>query len=557
MKSKLFILTKMLMNSGAGWSMKGEDKKKKKTNKVVTLFLIFVVIPLILTLGFLSFYLTLIFKGSVSENSSLILGLGISAMTMFFFGLIMIPGIFYYAEDIEYLLPLPVSGSVIVNSKLFSTWIWENLTAVFICLPIFIGFAIASPPDFLFYLISIIILFTISIVPMLYGIIINMLMMRFTPFGKNKDTFSKVSSILTTVFSIYICVNLLNIMNLDNDGLIKILVTSDNSISNVLLTIFPQIEYAVKAMYYGSILDLLIYLGITAVWIIIYLIVAKLFYFSGLLRLTERFGHKKHLFKSKKILKENRIRIFHSSTLALIKKEWTNLVQNPTFFSACISSNFIIPMIIFFLPYTQFGINISYHINNLYLFQLKNDYILFLMIIAGVGAVSTGMNYISSTSISREGHDFMFLKYMPVKLNRIVFAKTIISILIGSLSTIAIDLFLFKFLKFPVEILAQGLSLGLSLSILISLIGLLIDIYNPILNWTEEHKAVKENFNGILTLFLCILIPVVYYFILKLVKFPIEFAIFGLFLITLIFAYSIYLYLISNMENLINRLEEF
>lgn len=60
MKRDSRILASALMKTGTGLSSNGDSNKKKRTNKVVIMFLFFILIPVMFAFGFLAFYLTML-----------------------------------------------------------------------------------------------------------------------------------------------------------------------------------------------------------------------------------------------------------------------------------------------------------------------------------------------------------------------------------------------------------------------------------------------------------------------------------------------------------------
>lgn len=500
--NQLLTMIKMLMLTGAGWSAKGDNKKKKKTNIVAILFLIFIVIPLALALGFISFYMAYLLDGRDSVVNVISLAIGISGITMLFFGILMIPSVFYFSDDINYLLPMPIKSINIINSKLFTTWIWENLTSVFVFLPMMIGFAIGTKVQWYYWLYGIVIMFTLSIIPMLYGIILNILLIRFTSFGKNKSLLSYVMSTFSILFSVAISIYLLNNLYSGTGNIFYTLAISSQSLASIINKFFPFVTFASNAMVYGSFIDFAKYILLIIVFFTIYYICAKLFYYEGVLKLTSRSNNGKNITDKAIKKKLKRRHIFDS----LVRKEIINLFINPSFFSGCISSNFIIPAIFLFIPHTALWSNIERYLYQAISYVHRDAYL--TIFILGIALFTSGMNYISFTAISREGSDYQAMKYLPIEYEQQVFAKIAASFII-SMITFSISIGIFSYyVEVNIFYLVMSIIVGILMIFFMSELGLLVDLYNPTVLWDDDSKAVKQNFNGMIGIFLSIIIVI-------------------------------------------------
>lgn len=487
------ILASVLMKIGTGLSSRGDSRKKKKTNKVVMLFIFFILIPVIFTFGFLAFYLTDLKPCEGVQENVMQLGMCIAGSTMLFFGLLMVPGIFYYSDDIEYLLPFPIREDSMINVKLLIMYISENLTAVIVFMPILIGSFIAFCSNwFLYWLIGIFVALTLSIVPMLYGVIIVVVLVRFTPFGKDKKKLSILMSCFSIFLSVFITIAIIEYMFTGEDVFVS-MILPNNAFVNTIQTIFPHFKYGAKAMVEGDIIYLLPYIGYIIFIFAVYRSVIRFYYSKGLQKVLSGSG-KVHTLSESDIISKSLIKypITH-----LIKKEFINLFHNPTFFSSCIATNLMFPVFLYFMDNTfvyeevRKVVNIS-NINGSF------DFIILVSLIV-VFIVPCGMNYISSTSISREGVDFMALRYLPINTSSIIISKMLSSLTI-TLFTFLLCIFILIFkwgLNISLGIILEAILYGIIISGFLSELGIFIDAYNPTILWTEPQKAVKENFNGV------------------------------------------------------------
>lgn len=496
---ELAILTKLFASMGTGWSSKGSTKDKLKTNKVAIAFLILVAIPIAFTLGLLSYYMTLILKPLGREIIVLQLGISISCLFMFFFGLMMIPATFYFSEDVQSLMSLPVHSHNVFIAKLINTYFWENMTSFFVFIPVMIGYSLVVKPPLYFYIGGLITMLFTSVIPIAYGIIISMILISVPMLGKNKRIISYISSGLSTLVAIAISVYLISEMLLGSDLMVSFVVSAAKFIS-LFNKIFPVIiTESSLYMVSGNIVYILKYMFVNLLVIVSYVVFARMFYRKGLLNLSKNSSHTKKHFENEDIKRCKQ----HDAASSIIKKDIITLFHNPSYFSGCISPSFILPLMFVILSFT----NVRDAIMRYERLALEQDITAIISIIIVIsGIVNGGLNYISSTSISREGPDFKVMKYIPVPAEEQVLAKLrvgiLFSILFYGMSLFSVNLVV----PLNNKMFLPSFLLGLAGLIALNLIGIWLDLYNPTLVWLDESKAVKQNFNGMIIIILSIVL---------------------------------------------------
>lgn len=503
----LKTLIRMFLYNGAGYSSKGDSEKKKKKNKIVLGFLLFVYIPICVMFGLLAYYLTAIKPCDAIQMNILLLGMCMAGAVMLFFGLMMIPSIFYFSDDIKYLLPMPIKGHEIAHAKLISTWVWENITAASVFLPFMIGTFIAYPKNGItFWMFGLIALLTLSIIPTLIGIIVNVLLIRFTPFGYNRKLISYANSFISIFVCMSISVLIINSIFSDSMEFLVAIITNNNMFSQAINVVMPHLQYAAKFMVYGEWINIVYYLAWITLFLVVYNFLIKKCYFSGLLKLSN--DTKKKKIDDKHILRKIKKR---PVLITFIRKEFIVLFNNSSFFISCISCNLILPIILLFInggPFHKFLINALNMLSTSY----YNKIMLIVLIILAI--IPAGMNYIAATSISREGSDMYAIKYYPITYASFIEAKYIVAFLISFISYLLTILALLLLgITFSFSSFLLGTFCGGSCVLFLIALGIFIDLYNPTLIWTEEEKAVKENFNGIIVLIVAVLLCLFFGFV--------------------------------------------
>ena len=97
--------------------------------------------------------------------------------------------------------------------------------------------------------------------------------------------------------------------------------------------------------------------------------------------------------------------------------------------------------------------------------------------------------------ISREGQQLFVKKYLPVSYKQQLIAKILPGFILGYVSVLIMVLLAVFMFKMPIWLGLLILLVGWLPVLFTCLTGLLIDVYNPKLDWDSEQKAVKQNVN--------------------------------------------------------------
>ena len=167
MISNCLNLTKLFMKSLQMGKVTG------KKNKVIFGFLLasvalFIFLPFILFFGIFMFSMT----EQLNEVGYASIGLEMMcflvAIFTFVFSFSVILNQFYFSEDIPSILPLPLKPEEIVISKFTSCFLAENVMEFLMLLVGVIGYGIAVNAPIGNYILSLIGIFTLPIIPMVY-----------------------------------------------------------------------------------------------------------------------------------------------------------------------------------------------------------------------------------------------------------------------------------------------------------------------------------------------------------------------------------------------------
>jgi ABC-2 type transport system permease protein len=514
MRNNMWILTKLFLKNG--YDSLGKGKKKAIPGAI----LIVIVMALMITSIGIPFglfigvsYDTLAPMGQ--EGAILGFILTLICMTIFIFGIFYVLTIFYFSKDVEFLLPLPLNPYEIVGAKLITVIIYEYLTEVVLLAPALIVYGIKSNAGILFYLYSIIIFLIVPIIPIVIAAIIDMIIMRFTNIGKHRDKLRVIGG----VFALFVGVGINMVMQRttssfgSDEEMIQSLLTDKNSLLSSVSRLFPSAKFAAMSLAEATTLkgvqNFILFVIITVVFIGIFFILAQGLYFKGVIGGSETYSKRKKLTSS-----EFEREITQSSSVkAYITKELRLLVRTPAYFINCVIMNFLWPVFIIIPLATQDDVlkNIG---SVSKVFENKEIYGLVLGITFAISIFISASNGITATSISREGGNIFVSKYLPIAYRDQLIAKVLTGVILSGAGLIIILGIAMAIMKPPVYLMVLMLMVALTGIFFTALTGIYIDLKFPKLNWDNEQKAVKQNFNFVINMFFGIIVAILFIFIM-------------------------------------------
>lgn len=489
---KYFALTLVTIKSSLGAG--GTDAKKRRTTIILYAILLLAFVP---TAGLVY----LLFQGAFTAfkqidqaGSILALALSVTSLVTFVFSIFIIPSIFYFSKDGEILLSLPLRAETIFASKFTVCLLFEYAFTLFIGVPAFVAYMTTTSIPLTSFIFAIIILLLLPMYPLVLSSIIVMLIMRFVPFFKNRDRFNMIAGFASVVIAISFNLVFTRLSDATNaNSIISSLTSGHNSLINILSYSIPGVPFAARAFISGDVFQLLVFILITVIALCICLFLGKLLYFKGLIGFSETSAHRK------KISERDMDKLSHQKNriLTYAAKELKTIIRTPIFLMNSISSAVIFPVIIIVLPMFEGNSFSSSGIPDSISTLLQGFWP--YMIIAGVvlGIFFGNLNMISSTCVSREGSNVMFMKYIPMPLKDQLHAKTLAGISVSILSLLLMMIaihFLVPFVPLPMLLLVFVVSL-LS-TIMANYIGLYIDMLHPKLVWANESAAMKQNMSS-------------------------------------------------------------
>ena len=498
--SNYLALTKVFLKN-IKMSKNNNQRAKIIFNILIVFTILFIIIPFLLISAIFVYQTTIELKDINYESIGLKLMCYIVSIFTFIFSFPVILNELYFSNDIEKLLPLPIKPVELVFSKFTSCFIVENSIQILLIIVSILSYVAALNLNISHILISLVQIISLPIIPMVYTSIISLIIMNFTKHIKNKENIKKISSVLVVFLFImfFFLVGMLKDFNFQT--YIENFAQGNHKFFDLMNIIFPHIDLFAKTITNKDLLSLIIYIGLNAIYLIVFLLLAKFIYFNSVIGLSSKDTKTKN--NSTKLLNNIKSK---SQLKSYIDKEIKILLRTPSFFINCIVINIIWP--IFALTIHKIVLS-DFSIESIKGMLISNgDSVRFalLLIITGLSILLPAMNSIASTSFSREGKHFSFMKYIPVSYENQWKAKYIISMLI---SLIGINIYATIFyiligLDITTVLLFYLISILATSST--NLIGMYIDSIQPKLIWDDENNALRENFNTFISMAIALLI---------------------------------------------------
>ncbi len=481
-----------------------EKKRSKHFYKIMgTAVVLLIMLPAGALVGIITYALTLGISAIGGDIQGAEVILHIISILSVIFGINVIINIFYFSNDIENLIPLPLKPREIIGAKFAYSLLSENIMEFILIIGACVGYMSATEFSVTGIITSIISVLTMPVIPLSYCGIIAIIFMYFTHSVKNRDFLNKITGIGTAVLIVGALIALVSVSGFNPDAIITSLASADNGFLNVMNIIFPHIPLMMKSISDQSAFELIIYLIANVIYVAVFLFLASKMYLKGVSDINTTKSKRSKSIAGQAIEKSSQKGIFAS----YLKKEFLVLFRTPPFFMDCIAINLLWPVFMVVIMILQGSTNFLSGILTPYLEGDSKSIAVITISAVVISALVTAINSIASSSISREGKHFQFMRYIPVGLKIQINAKAVVSIIISGsvmvLYVIAFNIYCavlansfnpFVFIVTPLIHIA----LCLLCVVFVTYLGIYLDTINPKLVWDDEINALRGNYNTVI-----------------------------------------------------------
>lgn len=484
---EIILLTRVLLKNALN---KISDKKSGKIGMIIIYILAFGYLAG--CFGYISYECIL----TLSEINQEVLFLKLAFSGIIMFAVIQTLftslNLLFFSKDIENLLPLPISPLKIIMAKINCLIVSQLITASIILFPTLIVYGNILNCNILFYAISILVVLLIPVVPVVISAFVVVIVMKFTKIIKNKEVVQYISVFLIMAFVIgmQFFVGTSEESNITNQELANEFLSNSNTIetsSNILVTTSSAINAIINYNNVEGIKNLVVlFIETVIVYYVICKIIAKTYIKTAIKFISMGTKKNKRINLSKDIVSDKIWKTY-------LKKEFKILVRNPIFFMQCVLPTILFP-VIFSIPllFESSIQELKSAINSFGVINSKEGFGVSLVLII----LLYTFNFIALTAVSRDGKDSLFMKQVPISLDKQIFYKILPGIILNIIPAIyvlVIEKILFTSIEIKMIIILFVSSF--IVNVFNNYLMILIDLKNPKLNWTTEYAVVKQNIN--------------------------------------------------------------
>jgi ABC-2 type transport system permease protein len=438
------------------------------------------------------------------------LGLGL-AITMsqamvLLLSFFMVVSAFYFARDLQLLVPLPVRPGEVITAKFLTVLIGEYVTVAVIYLPSILAYFRVVPFSAVKLVASILVFLALPILPMAITSLLAMVFMRSIN-RRQRDLLFYAGSLLFFGLIIAWQFAVARVPEGNLEEYLRELITSRFGLLRAVASRFPPAFWATLAIHGWPGLagagGLLTTLGLGLGSILLLNAVGDRLFYRGLIGGQEvtrgrtgaaarRLARRASLAGAEGILKPAR-----SPFAALFWREWALLLRTPIWVVNNVLPLVIMPLFMGVVIFSRQG-GLRQIISSLA--ATPNGYTFVGLGIAAYMSFLGGMGGLGATSVSREGARFWISRVAPQPARTQVNAKLLMAssaVLGAAAPTLAIVI---AVLRPPFVHVAGGLLAGVAWTLAITAIGLRVDLARPMLRWQDPREPVKTNINALISM---------------------------------------------------------
>lgn len=340
MKNFRTLLKMISRNNDMEMPEHGEKAKGYKVMGIIAMCCI--MIPCCLVVGFIVYIMTaaLMEAGGQTEGLNLVIQL----MSVFgvIFSIMVIFNLLYFSSDLDHLLPLPVKPAELVAAKFTHAYFAESVMEFMVLFCGFIGYFIAAELKPVSVLTSIIGVFLLPVLPLVYCGVFSLIIMAFFSRAKLLKNVDFMVGLAILVFAGLFVWSFAQMDSVNINNYIDSLKNGDNIFINIMNRVFFTVPLFIKALQGDSIVYMFLFILVNALCVALLLVLGNALYLKGvyLVSSSRRSGRRR---REKEGLESFAIR---TPFKAYLDKEFKTLVRTPAYRKYCVVVNIIWPILI-------------------------------------------------------------------------------------------------------------------------------------------------------------------------------------------------------------------
>ncbi len=406
----------------------------------------------------------------------------------------------FFSRDSVWMAYLPVRSRTVLCAKLTEIYVGEMVLNAAMLMPAFVMYGLHLGADALYYVRAVLLVFFSPMLPIAIITLLSAVLARLVGGIRN-------SALLTTFLS-FLMIALIYVVEFtllpseDDTDLLWIvrLLVQQEALLQTITGFFPPVYWGVKGLL-GSGGYLLAFVALSAGSIALVVLLMGNRYLELCIRQTEQSASRRRV----------RLRggAWRTKTTlsALTQLEWREIVRSSVNLSNCVAGGIVFPLI---MGMMLMGGSISESFGML---RAGVDELLGVIpatdLLLGVAAMMGFVTFVSPaacTAISREGARHALCRMLPVKTRTILRAKLLCSLLIDLLAILFTLVVLEVALQLSWAVVLGAVALTLVMRYAAVALMLTVDAVHPVLNWTTETQAIKQNVNVFFGMLVCLVL---------------------------------------------------
>jgi len=455
------------------------------------------------------------------ERALLSFGILAGQLLILLFGIYYIIAAFYFARDLDLLIPLPLRPGEVMASKFAVVVINEYLTVAALVLPVVITLGVVAHASVGYWVNAVLVYLALPIIPLALVSLAVVVMMRFINVSRKKDALILVGSLVLIGVSLSVQIAL-GRSGGGHAGIgagaggtqaaaesLAAFFTSPNSLLNKVGAFFPPAIWATKAIAGGfsgeGLANLALLLGVSLVLFAGMIVFAEKLFYRGVIGLGETTGRKRRLSRDEM---SRRVAGGRRAFAAILGREWKIMNRTPIFLLNGVLVSVLLPAMFVLMATIDTGGGGGSGAGSgqggdtmaLLKMLMASDPLLVMLGAALFMTICGSINGTASSAFSREGAQFWISQVIPVAPREQAAAKFVHSYLVATLGVVTSAIVAGVFLHVKAMQLAAGAGLALVAGVALTAVGMIIDLARPLLDWTNPQKAIKQNLNVLLGL---------------------------------------------------------
>ncbi len=398
----------------------------------------------------------------------------------------------YFSRDSAWMSSLPVTSRTVMAARLTEVYLSETLINLVLLAPLFVMMGLHGYGGGAYILRAAVTLLLSAALPVAVTVVLASVLVRFGALSRHKELVMTCGSVLLLVAVLSLEFAIMPKIPDDAGAMFFVqLFLDQNGLVNTLTSAILPIRWAVEGLA-GSWSSFLLFAGVSLLAIggVVWLMGGR--YLEVCTRQSEQATKRKHRKLSSGDWKAA------SQTMALFRREWSELLRTPAYAINALSSVIVVPLMLAMMAVSIISaseITFADMLATIRGFLVSIPATDLTLILAAVLAFCCWMNPAVATAVTREGRRHDLYRMMPVTPRALLKAKLLTGLSINGLAIIIVAVVAAVLLGSLTWLLIPALALAMLMNYATCALSLALDALHPNYHWTTETQAIKQSMN--------------------------------------------------------------